>query len=498
MGEGITRRQALTIGGVGAGVVVIVGAGLATSGLGGSQDSGATSTPQPDPTVARSSSGDAAVAWVEPAVLTSAGGILEIDLDVAESEVVVGGATQRMLTFNGTVPGPTLHLHPGDRLLVHLHNGLGEATNLHTHGLLVSASGNSDNPFVHIEPGESFDYEIVLPDDHPAGVCWYHPHHHGMVADQLFGGLYGAILVDEDDWTDAAPRVAVVSDVTFSGGAVAEVTNAERRVGRTGDVLLVNGQPRPELRAPTGSEQRLVIVNACASRYLDLQLAGLYARLLGIDTGHVDEAVTTLFLVPGNRADVVLTMPDSSASVTTAAYERAQGGMGGGMMGGASTLSPETLVLTLTPDSAAPAPSVLPSTTTNPPDLRSATLDGSRTLTMSMGMGGGAGMQFLIDGAEFDPDRIDQSVALGAVEEWTIRNVSPMDHPFHLHIWPMQVQSVGGVATRGMDVRDVVNVAPNSEVVVRLFFDRFPGKTLYHCHILDHEDLGMMGVIEAS
>ncbi len=85
----------------------------------------------------------------------------------------------------------------------------------------MSAVGNGDNPFLRIDPGQTFEYEIDLPDDHPSGVFWYHPHQHGLVADQLFGGLYGAIIVDEDDWSDTAPRVVVVSDVTIAGGSVA-------------------------------------------------------------------------------------------------------------------------------------------------------------------------------------------------------------------------------------------------------------------------------------
>ena len=148
----------------------------------------------------------------------------------------------------------------------------------------MSASDNSDNPFLRIGAGESFDYEIQLPDDHPAGVFWYHPHHHELVADQLFGGLYGAIVVDDEDWSQEAPRIVVVSDVTVADGAVASVSGVERMLGRTGEVLLVNGRPSPTLPAPAGSEQRLLIVNACASRYLDLRLGDLDARVRGIDS----------------------------------------------------------------------------------------------------------------------------------------------------------------------------------------------------------------------
>ena len=89
-------------------------------------------------------------------------------------------------------------------------------------------------------------------------------------------------------------------------------------------------------------------------------------------------------------------------------------------------------------------------------------------------------------------------MTLGTVEDWTIVNVSPMDHPFHLHVWPMQVLRAGSADVTGVDVRDVVDVPAGTSVTVRIAFDRFPGQTVYHCHILDHEDLGMMGVVDAA
>lgn len=257
MSAGITRRQALTVGAPGVGALGIGAAGLVWT-KSGSQTSGsgtATATPVPS----------GAAGWVEPSVLESVDGVLDVTLQVAEREVEVGGASVRMLTYNGTVPGPSLHLRPGDLLRVRLQNDLTVPTNLPTHGLLVSASDNSDNPFLRIGAGESFDYEIQLPDDHPAGVFWYHPHHHELVADQLFGGLYGAIVVDDEDWSQEAPRIVVVSDVTVADGAVASVSGVKRMLGRTGEVLLVNGRPSPILPAPAGSEQRLLIVNACAT-----------------------------------------------------------------------------------------------------------------------------------------------------------------------------------------------------------------------------------------
>lgn len=133
-------------------------------------------------------------------------------------------------------------------------------------------------------------------------------------------------------------------------------------------------------------------------------------------------------------------------------------------------------------------------------DLREEPVTGRRRLDFSMGPGHGMGpaaMRFTINGKEFDAGRVDETVSVGSVEEWTLSNSSPMDHPVHLHVWPMQVILDGARGPARPRWQDVVNVPANSEVKVLVAFDNFPGRTVFHCHILDHEDLGMMSVIEA-
>lgn len=105
-------------------------------------------------------------------------------------------------------------------------------------------------------------------------------------------------------------------------------------------------------------------------------------------------------------------------------------------------------------------------------------------------------MGFSINGRTFDENRTDTAVAAGTVEEWTLVNRSPMDHPFHLHVWPMQLIAENGRPVEPAGLRDVVNVPANGRATVRIAFRDFSGRSVYHCHILDHEDLGMMGVIE--
>src|SRR5450830_93782 len=176
--EPISRRSALILGGVGAAAVITGGTGLVWS-------------------LASDGSAVAGPAMKEPEILRSTNGRLDVRLTTAAATVEIAGTQVTALTYNGGLPGPTLHVRPGDRIRVSLRNNLAAPTNLHTHGLHVSPRGNSDNVFVMIQPGESFDYEYQLPDTHPPGVYWYHPHHHGLVADQVFGGLYGGIIVDD-------------------------------------------------------------------------------------------------------------------------------------------------------------------------------------------------------------------------------------------------------------------------------------------------------------
>ena len=131
-----------------------------------------------------------------------------------------------------------------------------------------------------------------------------------------------------------------------------------------------------------------------------------------------------------------------------------------------------------------------------PRDLRGPAIARRRELAFAISMGGSA-MNFTIDGRKFDPARVDQTVKAGTVEEWTLANTSPMDHPLHLHVWPMQLVEENGQPLHQPTWQDVVNIPARGNVKVRIAFDDFAGRTVYHYHILDHEDQGMMGVIDA-
>lgn len=506
-GRGWTRRDVLLLGA--AGVAAVTGGVLLWNGLRDDADAptpAAGTSPGPSPAPGASDEpGTSAGTLREPEVLASVDGRLDLALTAALVETEVAGRRVRALSYRDGVPGPTLRVRAGDRITLRLRNGLDAPTNLHTHGMVVSPEGNGDNVFVMIEPGGAFDYDYRLGTDHPPGVFWYHPHHHGNTAEQLFGGLFGGIIVEDPTPIPASrERLLIVSDTGFdAAGDLHVATQAERMLGREGELVLVNGQLGATMEAAPGDRERWRLVNACSSRFLRLRLDGQRMALLGIDSGRfaaprdVDEFV----LAPGNRADLLVTAVEGEAVLRTLPFDR--GAMG--MMGAPSsaTAGADLAAFTVTgPVGAAVDPAPRPAA---PRDLRTRAVTGRRTVRLAMGMGGmaggmGGGMAFTIDGREFDHDRVDLDVAHGAIEEWTIVNESPMDHPFHLHVWPMQLVEVDGaaLAAADVDVRDVVPVRARSTTVVRIAFEGLRGRTVYHCHILDHEDNGMMGVIETT
>jgi FtsP/CotA-like multicopper oxidase with cupredoxin domain len=172
-----------------------------------------------------------------------------------------------------------------------------------------------------------------------------------------------------------------------------------------------------------------------------------------------------------------------------------------GMMGGGQVTSPAVELATVTIEPAArTSASAATFSFPAPLDLRRSAVDRHRTVTMTGGMGMGMGGRELgFDGRSFDPARTDQRLSLGSVEQWTVDNATMMDHPFHLHVWPMQVLDAPDSDPEGPpDWRDVVVVPAMGRVTVRVPVRDFGGRTVYHCHVLDHEDLGMMGVVEAG
>ncbi|WP_214368001.1 multicopper oxidase family protein [Pseudonocardia sp. H11422] len=482
----ISRRRALILGGLGAACLAAGTTGLL-----------AQTASTPGGLLAADTTGED---LPEPQVLDSRDGRLEVALTTAAG-VRLAGRDTSALGYNGASPGPTLRVRPGDELTVRLTNRLDQPTNLHTHGLRVSPQANGDNPFIRVDPGASVDYLYRIPADHPAGTFWYHPHHHGLVADQIFGGLAGALLVDGGpDLPVTADRVLLVTDTTLDGdGRVAPVSPMDRMLGRQGELVLVNGQYRPAIPAAPGQPQRWRIINGCTSRVLPIRLAGHQLAQIALDGTFLPAPAVRdrVVLAPGNRADVIVRPGTADRyELTAEAYERGRVAGTGGMNRGAARSEPVTLATLIVRGESAAAP---PLPATLPAEAPSADpMTGRRQIAFQMGMGmgmGDGGMSFTIDGRTYDPQRDDQTPALGTTEEWTIINTSPLAHPFHLHVWPFTVLAHSdGTPTTGTP-QDVVIVPARGWVRLRIPFTVHPGRSVYHCHILDHEDNGMMATV---
>lgn len=413
---------------------------------------------------------------IEPKRIKSANGVLNVTLEAKATMLPfseIQGGKRWALTYNGGFPGPTLVAKPGDTINVTLKNSTNQMTNLHTHGPHVSPSGNSDNPFLMIEPGKSFQYSFKIPKNQEPGTFWYHPHHHEFVAKQLSAGLAGAIIIEgelDKKLTNTSDRVLVFADPRIgTTDAVMNTSMMDQMHGRSGDYLLINGQLNPTISAKSGITERWRLVNASPSLFLNLALENGSFTVIGTDGGRVPAyQVDKLIITPGQRYEVLV---NTSKNGRLRIFEN------GKVVGYLETQINK---------SSAPAIAPLP------------TLRASRTRTLKIQQGGAmGGMKYTFNGEVFDPNKVNQSVKLNTVEDWVLTNTSHMEHPFHIHAWAFQIIDRGdGKADPGW--KDTVAVPVGAKVRIRINFADFGGKTVYHCHILDHEDIGMMGIVEVK
>ncbi|MBE9044239.1 multicopper oxidase family protein [Pleurocapsales cyanobacterium LEGE 10410] len=431
----------------------------------------------------------------------SSNGLLQLDLEASERLVSLGGKQAYFLTYNGQIPAPRLEAKPGDRVRLHFTNNLNQPTNIHYHGLHIPITGNADNVFLKIEPGQKLIYDFQIPVNHPSGTFWYHPHLHGLVAEQLFGGLAGLFVVrgelDETPELKAAQEeFLVLQDFALDNrGRRSDSAHMSLMMGREGNVIMVNGRTNPLLELSDSGLLRLRILNASPSRFYRLALEDHAFYQIATDGNTLNEPIeiNELLLTPGQRADVLVKRDKQSGQyrLLNLPYDRGNMGMmsGRGMMGRdnrdrpmvlatinyKSAVSSLALPVSLASISALPEPQIV------------------RYFELNHGMSPAVGMAFLINGESYQGDRLDTQVKLNAIEDWELINTGVMDHPFHVHGNAFQVISRNGQAESLPAWRDTVLVKRGETVRIRISFNDFAGKTVYHCHILDHEDLGMMG-----
>jgi FtsP/CotA-like multicopper oxidase with cupredoxin domain len=429
------------------------------------------------------------------------------NLTVAQTALNINGTRATMMTYNGMYPGPTIRADRGSMLKIRLLNKLPKTsatnflghtrniTNLHTHGLHVSPSGVADNMMRMADPGAALDYVYDLSKEEAGHLNFYHPHVHGTVAEQYWGGLAGPLVINDAPGSPLAgyeTHVMVLKDLTISGGLPTQYTsNMDYMRGKEGNLVMVNGRVNPVLSIRPGQVQRWQIVNACNARFFKLSLDKHSLYLVGTDGGLLDKPyqLSSILLAPGERIDVLVKASQAGGSFKflSLPYDR-----------GMSSLQQVTL-LTLAYGGTFASDSLPGSVNSAASRIVVDTTKLTRrqiTLSMMMAMG-------YINGISFTGMDHTYSIRsdLGTYEVWEILNQSNMDHPFHQHVNSCQVLSISGGDSAYASLytsiparKDVVIIPKMGSATLLVPVMDWDGMSMFHCHIIEHEDIGMMGV----
>ncbi|MGC4190904.1 MAG: multicopper oxidase domain-containing protein [Thermomicrobiales bacterium] len=529
--SGMTRREVL-----GRAAAIAALPTIAAPAAGSAHD-GHEATPAPTSGVSLGGAvapGESTQALPYPEVIASEGGVLTAILRPAPATIEMG-APQPVKTwaYNGMVPGPTWEIKPGDVLKFDVVNGLpaihedhGErdmmrphawtTTNIHTHGLHVSPEGNSDNVFLEIAPGESQSYEIAVPEDHPAGLFWYHPHKHGGVCQQVRAGLAGAIVVRGD--IDEVPEIAAAKEhlLVFQAIEVGEdyslqdpipyPQNEEAFYPRKHILYTANGILNPTITMYPGEVQRLRMLNAAEGKFMHLALEGhdLYQIAWDGLTMDAPEPASKVLVSSGNRLEALVKAgaPGTYQMIVTPASSQHPTMPGMGTPPATKELIPQP-ILTIVVEGEGPEmalPAALPA---YDPEILPIAKKRDFTYSVERGPDEIAFYTFGINGEPFDPANPPYQMKLNTAEEWTLTNARDPKYPehahnFHIHVNPFKVTHINGEPLARPFWRDtfiLTGINGDSFTFVHNFTD-FTGRTVEHCHVLSHEDLGMMEMLE--
>jgi bilirubin oxidase len=354
-----------------------------------------------------------------------------------------------------------------------------------------------------IAPGGARNYTFDVPVG-SAGTYWYHPHAHQTTALQVARGLAAPLIVRSAD-----DPLAMLPDITLfvtgvrldAAGQVSPMSPVDAMVGRQSELLLVNGKRVPIHTVRPGSTQRWRILNATSARYLRLALEGHSLTLVGTDGGLLaapQPGQSEILVAPAQRVEVVVRVSGTpSARFRLRTLRHVADSMGFGVY------SDDDLMTVQTSAESPAEPVAFPATLRTLIDPGPATARQRLRLDQtSMGMGPGMGMlNFTINGRTFDPARVDLATQAGRIEEWDIFNDTMMDHPIHIHGTQFQLlRRQSGTAITPAPFAawlDTVNVPAGESVTIKVR-QAMPGKRMFHCHILEHEDAGMMGILDVA
>lgn len=466
-------------------------------------------------------SADERPAFKSPPDISSEDGSLTVELTAELRTIDVGGKQVSTYLYNGLFAPPTLHVRPGDKLILKLNNQRDGNTNLHYHGTNVSPKEPQDNVYIRVAPKESYQYEVDFPKDHPQGLFWYHPHWHGTTEYQIGGGMSGLLSVDGvlDPWPelkDITHRDIILRDIQIVNGKVPNPPDPGNPTMRT-----VNGLVNPTIAIRPGEVQFWRVGNIGADIFYDLEIEGHQMYEIARDGIRHNQPVVydTLLLPTSARSEFLVVGGDAGEYVfRTREID----------MGPAGDPHPRTTLATLVSSGTKEKDGIdLPKVFPPLADLRDVDVSCARAIDFSETSDGS---QFCINNVGTNMNIVNTTVRIGGVEEWTINNCSAENHVFHIHQLQFQVIKKNGKDVPFTGLQDTVTVdfrsvnkdnpdrckvdedgnasdctCPTDEdpwgsVVLRVPFTNpiIEGKAIYQCHIGEHEDNGMMQTIEMS
>ncbi len=415
----------------------------------------------------------------------------------------VSGIETNTYGISASYLGPTIIMDKGDFVQLNVHNLLDETTTMHWHGMHV-APEDDGGPHTAILAGETWSPDFTVLDE--ATTFWYHPHLHEKTNEHVSKGAAGMIIIrDEEEAALTLPRTYGIDDIPMILQSKAFDASWQIEVGggTVDDVMLVNGVIEPYVDVPA-QMVRFRMLNGSTGRTFNIGVSdnrNIYQ--IGSDGGLLNAPVSLnrIVIAPGERMEFVIDLSsDESETLYLKSYasEFSTGITGAAGGPGATNVldGADFNVLQLRVTSAtAGAITSLPTVLNDLVPIAESSADLTRTLTLD---GGGPGNPFTIDGEIMDMSVINQTVELDATEIWEIVNETPIAHPFHIHDIQFYILDRDGVAPPANEQgrKDVVFVYPEETVRFIGTFEDFANEEIpymYHCHILTHEDGGMMG-----
>jgi len=419
--------------------------------------------------------------------------------------------------INGNYLGPTLRISKGDTAHITVKNQIGETSTLHWHGMTLPAKMDG-GPHQPIQHGASWKSEFEI--RQPASTLWYHSHQLHKTAEQVYKGLAGFFILDDEEsksldlpsnyGVDDIPVVLQDREFNDDGSFNYDPSMHEKMRGKRGDQILINGVIAPVLKAEK-SLLRFRILNGSNARIYNLVFDDQrHFHVIAGDCGLLAEPVSVqhVELAPGERVEILVDVSDGKPALLKN-LDISTSRSSARLIEGMESLKQEAL-FRIDSEKAQKSAHQIPGTLMTQPVHAQESVAKVRRMSLNMKMGlfmlFGGNEMFSINGKSMDMERIDEVVQTNSLEIWELTNHSSMAHPFHIHNVQFQVLNRNNTVPKPHEsgLKDTILVNPNDRIKILIPFPDYSDPEtpyMYHCHILEHEDGGMMGqfvVVDAT